>query len=138
MESYRLIRVDQQEDVYCVRLRHSRLEEIEIHQLGEELISLSTQQGCRKLALSLGPATPDCLYSVFLAKLVAVRNVLARAGGRLVLCEVGPITFNVFEACLLHREFVFAPDFAAAGVLFANSADESGTSAAGETHSSGR
>jgi len=120
MQSYRLIKVDRQGDVFCVRLRHTRVEEIEIHQFGEEILSLCAQEGCRKLALSLGPKAPDCLYSVFLAKLVAIRNALARQGGQLVLCEVGPIAFNVFEACLLHREFVFVHDFAAAVACFAN------------------
>jgi hypothetical protein len=118
MESQRLIKVDRQGDVFFVRMRHTRLEEIEIHQLGEEIASLCTQQGCRKMALSLGPEAPDCLYSVFLAKLVSIRNSLARVGGKLVLSEVGPVAMSIFEACLLHREFVFVPDFAAAAALF--------------------
>jgi hypothetical protein len=119
MPSYRHIQVDRQGDVHCVRLKHTRLEETEIGQLGEELISLCSDDGCRKLALSLGPKPPDCLYSVFLAKLVAVRNALARADGQFVLCEVSPVAFSVFEACLLHREFVFVADFAAAKEYFA-------------------
>jgi hypothetical protein len=119
MPVYRHIQVDRRGDVCCVRLKNTRLEETEIQQLGEELISLCTAEGCRKLALSLGPEPPDCLYSVFLAKLVAVRNALAKVDGRLVLCEVAPIAFSVFEACLLHREFVFVNDFSAALEYFA-------------------
>jgi hypothetical protein len=57
------------------------------------------------------------LYSVFLAKLITVRNALKRREGQLVLCEVGPTAYSVFEACLLHREFTFAADFAAAALL---------------------
>jgi hypothetical protein len=111
---YRLIRAEREGDVFRARLRQSRLEEGEINQLGEELGLLVTRDGCRKLALCLGPEPPDCMYSLFLAKLVALRNLLARHGGRLALCEVGPLTYSVFEACLLHKEFVFVPDFAAA------------------------
>ncbi len=118
MDSYKHIRVERQGDVFCVRLRHSRLEETEIHQLGGELVDLCEKQGCRKLALSLGPEPPDCLYSVFLAKLIAIRNALRRLGGEMVLCEVSPVAYQVFEACLLHREFTFAADFAAAGHSF--------------------
>jgi hypothetical protein len=114
MDSYRYIRIDRQGEICCVRLRNTRLEENEIHQLGNELIALCEVDGCRKMALSLGPEPPDCLYSVFLAKLVSVRNALRRLGGQLVLCEASPVTYHVFEACLLHREFDFAPDFTAA------------------------
>jgi hypothetical protein len=118
MDSYKHIRVARHGDVFCVRLQNTRLEENEIHQLGAELIDLCEQQGCRKLALSLGPEPPDCLYSVFLAKLVSIRNTLRRLGGRLLLCEVAPPAYQVFEVCLLHREFTFVPDFAAARAAF--------------------
>jgi hypothetical protein len=117
MDKYHFITVEPRGDVFCVRLKSSRLDENEIHLLGEELTSLCDDQGCRKLALSLGPQPPDCLYSVFLAKLVSVRNALRRHGGQLVLCEVSPVAYSVFEACLLHREFTFAPDFDAAVTL---------------------
>jgi hypothetical protein len=114
MDIYKHIRVEQRGDVFCVRLKQPRLEESEIHQLGVEMVDLCEQQGCRKLALSLGPQPPDCLYSVFLAKLVFIRNVLRRLAGQLVLCEVSPVAYQVFEACMLHREFAFAPDFGSA------------------------
>jgi hypothetical protein len=114
MDKYHFITVEQRGDVFCARLKSTRLDESEIHLLGGELIDLADVQGCRKLALSLGPQPPDCLYSVFLAKLVTVRNTLRKHGGQLVLCEVSPVAYSVFEACLLHREFTFVPDFDAA------------------------
>jgi len=121
MDSYKHIRVERRDnDEFCVRLRHTRLEENEIQQMGVELIDLCEQHGCRKLALSLGPQPPDCLYSVFLAKLIAIRNALRRHHGQFILCEVSPTAYQVFEACLLHREFTFAADFAAAHVAFQN------------------
>jgi hypothetical protein len=119
MSVYRHIHVDRLGDVFCVRLRKLRLEETEIQQLGEEIVSLCADLGCRKLAFSLGPEPPDCLYSVFLAKLIFIRNTLAKVGGQLVLCEVSPIAFSVFEACLLNRVFVFTDDFPAAIKYFA-------------------
>lgn len=122
MDSYRHIVVTCQGDVFCVRLKHTRLEESEITQLGEELLSLCHKDGCRKLALSLGPDTPYCLYSVFLAKMVAIRNALHRLGGQMVLCEVGPQTYSAFEATLLQREFVFVPDYSAALRWFSGAA----------------
>jgi len=117
MARYQHITVTRQGDVHCVRLQHSRIEENEIAQLGDELITLGTE-GCCKLALSLGPETPYCLYSVFLAKLVAVRNHLQRLGCEIVLCEVSPITYDAFQACMLHREFTFLPDLPAAFAHF--------------------
>jgi hypothetical protein len=119
MDSYHYISIEREGDVFCVRLTNPRLEEGEIYQLGAELIDLCETHHCRKMALSLGPQPPDCLYSVFLAKLVAVRNTLRKYDGRFVLCEVSPSAYSVFEACLLHREFRFAPDFASAVALLA-------------------
>ena len=114
MDSHRHISATRQGGVVCVRLKHTRLEETEIPQLGDEVLSLCREGGCRKLALCLGPETLYCLYNVFLARLVATRNALGKLGGQMVLCDAGPNTYDAFEACQLHREFVFVRDFAAA------------------------
>ena len=116
MDSYKHIRVERHGDVFCVRLRHTRLEENEIHQLGSELIDLCEQQGCRKLALSLGPQPPDCLYSVFLAKLMTLQRRLAEMGCALLLCEVSPEVQAIFQVCHFAEYFRFVPDFDAAVV----------------------
>ena len=108
------IDVDQRGEVACVRLRRFRIEESEILELTNELMKLAATPVCKKIALSLGPRPPECLYSVFLAKLVAMRNALGKLGGQMVLCDVGPNTYDAFEACQLHKEFVFVRDFAAA------------------------
>lgn len=114
MQPYRLIRVECREQVFCARLVNTRLDELEIHEFGEEVLSLADAEGCRFLALSLGPQTPRCLFSVFLSRLVALRNAYRNRSGELVLCEVGPQTYSAFTACHLHGEFVFLPDFDAA------------------------
>lgn len=107
---YRLITVDREADVFCVRLRKRKLDETEVYQLAEELTSLITDEGCRKMALSLGPEEPQCLYSVFLAKLITVRRQLLERDGGLRLCDASPAVLDVFAACKLKDYFEFAPD----------------------------
>jgi anti-anti-sigma factor len=114
MERYRNIKVEHHGEVCCVRLRRPRLDEIEIYQTADELIDLCVRQGCRKLALSLGPEPPDCMYSVFLAKLIMIQRTLNEQGGEMVLCEVAPVVKTLFEACRLDNQFTFVPDFPAA------------------------
>jgi hypothetical protein len=112
--SDRYIDVERRHDVFCVRLCQHRLEEPEIHDVARELLALVTDEGCRKLALGLGPQPPECLYSVFLAKLITVQRVLGERGGALVLCAVAPEVRAIFEACRLDYQFQFVPDFDAA------------------------
>lgn len=117
-QPYRLIDVQRRGEVWCVRLRRPRLEETEIYELANELLRL-VSDGCRKLALALGPNGPDCIYSVFLAKMMTVQRVLGEQGGSLVLCEVSPVTRTVFAASQLDKQFHFLPDFDAAVAHFA-------------------
>jgi hypothetical protein len=120
---YHHIIVDRKGDVFCVRPRKWQFEESEIYALSEELLSLISEEGCRKLALSLGPQEPQCLYSVFLAKLITVRRRLMEEGGALVLCNVAPAVLGVFTACQLQDYFDFAPDVAAAVEKLRGAAD---------------
>ena len=111
---YRHIKVETRGGIFCVCLHNPCMDENAIFQLGEELVALAKQDGCRKLALSLGPVPPDCLYSVFLAKLVMVQRVHNENGGEMVLCDVSPPVKSTFEATQLDRWFTFVPDFDAA------------------------
>jgi hypothetical protein len=108
--SDRHIDVDRQGDIFCVHLRSHRYDESAIQELAQELTSLILQQGCRKLALSLGPESPQCLYSVFLAKLVTLRRLMAEKGGEFKICDANEQTLGVFEACRLKDHFEFVPD----------------------------
>jgi anti-anti-sigma factor len=112
--SYCRIDVERAGDVCCVRLRNQRMDESALHELGRELTHLVTEGGVRKLALSLEQVSPECLYSVFLAKLVTTRRTLQEHGGTMKLCGVTPDTLGVFEACQLRSHFDFAPDLPAA------------------------
>jgi hypothetical protein len=113
-QTYRHIRVERQNDVICVRLRRQRMEEADILEMADEIIGLIKDEGCRKLVFSLGPGEVECLYSVFLAKLVMIRRYLAECGGKLKICEATPDTMGVFEACHLKDYFDFLPDQEAA------------------------
>jgi anti-anti-sigma regulatory factor len=105
--------VDQKNDIYFVRLRRTRMGETDILEMADELMHV-IEQGCRKMVLSLGPGEVECLYSVFLAKLVMVQRHLAEQDGKLKLCDASPQTLEVFEACRLKEYFDFVPDQAAA------------------------
>jgi anti-anti-sigma factor len=111
---YRHIEVERRGEVFCVRLHHPRLDEPAIYELAGELRALVADEGCRKMALSLGPHAPECLYSVFLAKLITLQRVLREHGGELVLCHVQPVVRDIFAACCLEQLFHFLPDFEAA------------------------
>jgi hypothetical protein len=111
---HRHIQVEQRGDVFRVRLRQPRLAEPMVYELAGELRGLVTEEGCRKLALSLGPEPPECLYSVFLAKLITLQRILREHDGELVLCHVKPTVRHIFEACCLDQLFTFLPDFEAA------------------------
>jgi hypothetical protein len=108
--SFRHIDVVRDGDLFCVHLLAHRFDENAIQELAQELSSLVIQEGCRKMALSLGPESPQCLYSVFLAKLVTLRRLLAEQGGALKLCDANEHTVSVFEACKLREHFDFVSD----------------------------
>jgi hypothetical protein len=111
---YRQIELDRQDDIFCVRLRKQRMAEEELHQLTEDLLGLIDVAGCRKMVLSLGPESPLCMYSIFLAKLVSIQRRLGQVGGVLKLAHVNPETYSIFEACNLQELFDFCPDTQAA------------------------
>jgi len=105
----RHITVDHLGDVTYVGLKKHHLGESEVLELADEVVGL-IHGGCRKMAFSLGPGALECLFSVFLAKLVMFQRVLRERGGALVLCDVTPEVLGVFKACRLDELFQFAPD----------------------------
>jgi anti-anti-sigma factor len=111
MNAHRYIQVERRDDACCVRLRKAHLEESEMAAMAEEFLGLVEDEGCRKIALALGPEPPEFLYSVFLARLVQVRRALAERGGDMALCYAGPEVRNIFACCSLDNLFRFYPDF---------------------------
>lgn len=108
------IDVEQRGEVCCVRLCHIRFDEPMIYELAAELRALVEDGICRKMALSLGPKAPDCMYSIFLANLIALQRILHEHQGELVLCHVRPDVREIFAACGLEEMFHFVPDYDAA------------------------
>jgi anti-anti-sigma factor len=111
---YQQIDVEPVENITLVRLRRRRLDEAAFHTLGNELTDLIERGGRRYIVLSLGPGNLDCLYSVFLSKLVMVQRRLHDRHGVMILCDLTPDVATVFEACRLQGYFEFAKDRAAA------------------------
>jgi anti-anti-sigma factor len=109
--SYRHLEVHCEEHVCYVRLRNRRLDEEQLAEMTDELNALVANDGCRKMALSLGPEPPQFLYSVFLARLVSLQRLLREHEGSLVLCELRPEVYRIFEACRLDTQFHFAKTF---------------------------
>ncbi len=110
---YKHLIVERQGEVWCARLVAPRIAEDQLEELGDEFAQL-VNDGCYKLVLSLGPHGPECLYSVFLAKLVTLHRRLQANSGALRLAEVGPEARDIFAACHLDQLFHFAPTTAAA------------------------
>jgi hypothetical protein len=98
-----------QGEVFCVALLNRKLSETEIIEMADEVVSLIIDQGCRRLAFRLGPEPFDCLYSIFLAKLVMIRRRLRECNGQMRLCDVPEAVMGIFEACRLHKYFEFEP-----------------------------
>jgi anti-anti-sigma factor len=111
---YQQIEPEQDGPVTVVRIRRRRIDEPEVHALGDELTNLVERDGSRWLVLDLGPGMLECLYSVFLAKLVMLQRCVHEHGGALILCGAAPEVEAVFEACKLKDYFQFAPDREAA------------------------
>jgi hypothetical protein len=116
---YQHIAVERVGDVACVRLQQQQLEESEVQRMGDELLALVHDEGCRNVVLILGPEPPYLIYSVFMGKLLALRRTLLDLGGGLKLCDVSPHVRGVFEALQLTDYFEFYPDQAAAVAAFA-------------------
>jgi hypothetical protein len=106
--------VERQGDVWCARLAAPRLVEGQLDELAEEFARMINDAGCRKLVLSLGPQGPECLYSVFLARLVSLQRRMQAAGGALKLADLSPEAKEIFTVCNLDKLFEFAPTTAAA------------------------
>jgi hypothetical protein len=113
-EGYRLINFERHGNAAFVRLAQNRLDENEIYELFGELMHLAREEGAVRIALAMGPQTPDCMYSVFLAKLISLRRRLTEMGGELKLCQCTPQVIDILQATVLLDHFNLAADHAAA------------------------
>jgi hypothetical protein len=111
---FELIRVELRGQVHCVRLSKHRLNEADQVRFGDELARLIAEGNCRRLVLGLGHDELDCLYSLFLGKLVSTRRLLLELGGHMHLAEVGPASLGVLNTCRLTDLFDIHADMDAA------------------------
>jgi anti-sigma B factor antagonist len=79
------------------------LDEQNIQIIGDQLFSLVDQEGLRKLLLNFGNV--EYLSSAALGKLITLNKKLQAAGGRLILCNIDPQIYEVFEITKLDKFF---------------------------------
>ena len=79
------------------------LDEQNIQVIGEQLFSLVDEVGRRKILLNFGNV--EFLSSAALGKLITLNRKLQSAGGKLVLCEIDPQIYEVFEITKLNKLF---------------------------------
>jgi anti-sigma B factor antagonist len=79
------------------------LDEQNIQIIGEQLFGLVDQDGRRKLLLNFGNV--EYLSSAALGKLITLNKKLQAVGGRLILCNIDPQIYEVFEITKLDKFF---------------------------------
>ncbi len=107
------VEVDQARGVTVVRFtRRTILDPATIEAVGERLLDLVRNQGCRRLVLDFSRA--ESLTSGMLGKFVALHSAIDAAGGRLVFCGVGPFLQQIFAICNIPQSIPIHPDEASA------------------------
>jgi anti-sigma B factor antagonist len=79
------------------------LDEQNIQIIGEQLFGLVDQDGRRKLLLNF--KNVEYLSSAALGKLITLNKKLQAVGGRLILCDIDPQIYEVFEITKLDKFF---------------------------------
>ena len=82
------------------------LDEPKIQQMGEELFNLVTQENRQKLLLNF--ENVEYISSVGMGKFITLNKMLqarAKSGGRLILCNIDPAIYEVFEITKLDKFF---------------------------------
>ena len=79
------------------------LDEQNIQIIGEQLFGLVDEEGRRKLLLNFGNV--EYLSSAALGKFITLNKKVNAAGGRLILCNIDPQIYEVFEITKLDKFF---------------------------------
>ena len=79
------------------------LDEQNIQVIGEQLFSLVDEQGLKKILLNF--SNVEYLSSAALGKLITLNKKLQTSGGRLILCNIAPQIYEVFEITKLDKFF---------------------------------
>jgi anti-sigma B factor antagonist len=100
----RRLELEQIGDVTVVNFIDKKiLDEQSIQTIGEQLFSLVDQENCRQMLLNFGNV--EFLSSAALGKLIKLKKKLEEVQGRLILCNISPQIFEVFEITKLDRYF---------------------------------
>ncbi len=109
----RRLEVEDIGDVTVVNFVDRRiLDEQNIQVIGEQLFSLVDEVGRRKILLNFGNV--EFLSSAALGKLIALQKKLQAVGGRLILCNIDPEIYEVFEITRLDKFFTIQKEEQAA------------------------
>src|SRR5262245_42220355 len=84
------------------------LDDQNIQMIGEQLMSLVDELGRSKILLNFGNV--EFLSSAALGKLIVLNRKLAEVNGKLVLCNIDPQIYEVFEITKLNKVFTMAKD----------------------------
>src|ERR687883_1318461 len=102
----RRLEVEHIGDVTVVNFVDRRiLDEQNIQVIGEQLFSLVDEEGWRKILLNF--SNVEYLSSAALGKLITLNKKLQQAGGKLILCNIDPQIYEVFEITKLDKFFKF-------------------------------
>jgi anti-sigma B factor antagonist len=117
MTAYRHIDLTQVGDVTVVRFRDRKIiEDINIQELGAELVALVEADGRDKLLLNF--ASVDFLSSAALGKLITLDKKMKAHGGVLKLTDIRKEIYEVFAITKLNRLFDIRKDEADALAAF--------------------
>lgn len=80
------------------------LDEQNIAKIGEDLFSLVDELGRKKIILNFGNV--EYLSSAALGKFITLNKKVAGAQGKLILCNIDPQIYEVFEITKLNKLFI--------------------------------
>ena len=84
------------------------LDEQNIQIIGEQLFSLVDELGRRKILLNFGNV--EYLSSAALGKFITLNKKVNAASGKLILCNIDPQIYEVFEITKLNKLFNILKD----------------------------
>jgi anti-sigma B factor antagonist len=101
---YRHLDISEVGDVTVVRFRdHKIIEDINIHELGQELFQLVESENRQKLLLNF--SSVEFLSSAALSKLITLERKVKAHAGVLKLSNIRPEIYDVFKITKLVRVF---------------------------------
>jgi anti-sigma B factor antagonist len=100
----RRLEVEESGDVTIVQFIDRKiLDEQNIQKIGEDLFSLVDELGRRKILLNFGNV--EYLSSAALGKFITLNKKVQAAQGKLILCNIDPNIYEVFEITKLNKLF---------------------------------